>query len=101
MSLIVKLMAADNLPDCDTRKGHKLFTGVSAVDFSRDERGQAFAHLFFVGEVDPETFVLNGNAYVMNEAGKTVSSFGSSPPPGTHVASADDHSAPREARLAS
>ena len=77
--LIVKMMSSEDTPDTDTRKSYRLFTGVVDVDFSRGEGGEAYMDLMFSGEDDKETYEVIGNVFVMNEAGKTVASFGSAP----------------------
>jgi hypothetical protein len=79
MTLIVKMMSGEDCPDDDTRKSYKLKSGVLDVEFARDG-DDAIAWLWFLGgnglPVGPEKFLLTGNCYVMNEAGKTISSFG-------------------------
>lgn len=79
MSLIIKLMSDEDAPDQDTRKSYRLFTGVTSASFSRDESGAGIMMVHFEAKEDEETFDVIGNVYVMNEAGKTISSFGSAP----------------------
>lgn len=85
MALIVKIMSADPIADDDTRKGFKLITGVLSTEFGRSEDGSPVAYLW-CGEPMPECFYPAGNTYVMNEAGRTIASFGCEPPPGSPVA---------------
>jgi len=79
MSLIVKIMSAENAPDADPCKGHILAADVRHVVFDRDTAGRAWAAIWRPGdsldEAAPERFAVTGNAYVMNEAGRTISSF--------------------------
>lgn len=78
MSLIVKIMSGEDLADSDTRKAHTLLVDVKSVDFVR--RGGALAVVTFNDLDEPVEYALDGNVYVMNEAGKTVSSFGCASP---------------------
>lgn len=80
MSLIVKIMSGCNEPDDHTTSTYRLLTGVLSVNFTRDDHGLAYAELLFDTSDDTETFELSGNVYVMNESGKTISSFGSAVP---------------------
>lgn len=97
MTVIVKLMGGEDAPDSDTRHTYKLFTDVVKTEFVR-EGDEAFVWLWFredhrVGEVyasgvsEPERFTLDGNVYIMNNDGKTISSFGPAPIPGIEVPS--------------
>lgn len=74
--MYLKLMSDDHAADSDSRKRFILHDGVISVEFDRDgEGGAAVAHVVFE-RGEPETFTLEGNAYVMNESGKTIASFG-------------------------
>lgn len=77
--LIVKMMSDEDTPDTDARKSYRLFTGVVDVKFERGSQGEPYMNLMFNGEDDQETYDVIGNVYVMNEAGKTVASFGNAP----------------------
>lgn len=82
--MIVKITGGENAPDHDARKTHTLLSNVIAVDFTRDPFGTAEARVTFAtgpmnANTEVETFPVPGNAYVMNEDGKTISSFGSAP----------------------
>lgn len=79
MALLVKMMSAEDTPDTDSRKAHELFTDVVKVEFQRGDGGEAYMDLLFKDSEDVETFDVTGNVYVMNENGKTISSFGSAP----------------------
>lgn len=91
MSLIVKIMGAENAPDDDPRKTFQLHTGVIATAFLRRSENEpdappASVCLTFeprspVNEPWTGTFPVHGNVYVMNEAGKTIASFGAAPIP--------------------
>lgn len=100
MSVIVKIMGGEDAPDSDTRHTYKLFTDVVKTEFVR-EGDEAHVWLWFredhrVGEVyasgvsEPERFMLDGNVYIMNNDGKTISSFGPAPIPGVEVPPAQD-----------
>lgn len=83
MSLIVKIMSAENLADDDTRKSYQLLTEVAYVSFCRNP-GAPIACVSFSGDGAEDgrlvEYALEGNVYVMNENGKTISSFGCAPP---------------------
>jgi hypothetical protein len=93
MTVSVKMMSGEDAPDSDTRKCYLLITNVYNVKFARDPKtGKAEMELHFskgyesVGDVEApalytETILLTGNVYVMNEDGKTISSFGEAPIP--------------------
>ncbi len=78
--LLLKLMGPENCPDDDSRKTHRILSDVVAVNFHRNP-----APMAVVTFKDDETheFDLDGNVYVMNENGKTVSSFGVAHAPGS------------------
>lgn len=83
--LIVKIMAGDGLPDDDPRATHTCYGSVASATFNRREDGSCFARMYVRDEV--KTAEVSGfsehevladvpaNAYVMNDRGKTVSSF--------------------------
>lgn len=87
--MFLKLMGSENLFDDNTSKGCRIVANVAEVNFYRNG-----------GTGDPcldvtysianrgtltETFVMDGNAYLMNDSGKTFQSFshsiGESSPP--------------------
>ena len=76
--MIVKCMGSENAPDDDSRKQYRIISGVKIIEFVRkydDDKDAAVACL----TMDDGTFheeYCYGNVYVMNDAGKTVSSFG-------------------------
>jgi hypothetical protein len=90
MSLIVKIMCADRGNDGHPRHGHRLFANVQEVEFEEPSNYHgvprcAHVHLTFKRETEaaPEvttSIALMGNVYVMNEGGKTISSFDVAPP---------------------
>lgn len=84
MTLIVKLMIGDGVADDDTRAGHRLLTGVTGVRFDRHPETGAVAELTFASG-EQTTYTAWGNIYVMNESGRTVSSFSPEPLPGSPV----------------
>lgn len=81
MPLIAKIMSGENVPDDDPRKSHRLFEGLREVHFERKVDGTPWVTLrrsgfHLDGEDDATSFEPKGNVYVMNEAGKTVSTYG-------------------------
>lgn len=81
MSVTVKVMSAEPHPDDDSRRTHTLFTDIREVHFERKPDGTPWLTLrrsgFDLERVDDATsFQPQGNVYVMNEAGRTVSTFG-------------------------
>ena len=79
MALLVKMMSDEDTEDADTRKAHTLFVDVVHINFERGVSGLGYMNLRFKDSEDPETFEVVGNVYVMNENGKTISTFGSAP----------------------
>lgn len=73
--MLLKIMGAEDAPDSDSRKTFQLHGNVVSVDFVR-KQGAAFADCVFEDGAQEE-FPLPGNAYVMNDAGNTVATFGS------------------------
>jgi hypothetical protein len=81
--MIVKLMSGETAPDEDSRKLFHLIADVTYVAFSRRD-GVPFISIG--GEREDrelESFKLEGNVYVMNDAGKTIASFGAASIPTT------------------
>jgi antitoxin component of RelBE/YafQ-DinJ toxin-antitoxin module len=77
--LTLKMMSGENIPDDDSRKTFMLLAEVLSVGFSRRPGGICKANVSFrtpAGTSMSESIVLDGNCYVMNDAGKTISSFG-------------------------
>jgi hypothetical protein len=87
MSLIVKIMSAQRGNDGHPRHGHRIFAEVREVEFQEPtEHRPPTVHLTYRRATDasPEetnSVALFGNAYVMNEAGRTISSFEVCNPP--------------------
>lgn len=79
MSLIAKIMSDENAADEDSRKAHRLITGLTDIQFERYPDQSCSIHVMRAGEDDYEEIAVHGNVYVMNENGKTISSFGSAP----------------------
>lgn len=91
--MYLKIMGPEDCPDSDTRKTYRLLEGVTACLFYRkvdqasavlkeewEEGIDAKVNVVFTDD-EEMTFDLVGNAYVMNESGKTISSFGCAPAP--------------------
>lgn len=80
MPLIIKMMSSEDAEDADTRKCYELFTNVVNVGFNRDGPSKVpVMVVIFADADDPEAFEVTGNVYIMNENGKTISSFGYAP----------------------
>lgn len=74
--MYIKIMTDQNgVPDSDSRATFRLLEGAD-VEFTRDP-----ANALCMVRVDEYWYDMDGgNAYVMNEAGKTVAHFGACPP---------------------
>lgn len=72
--MYLKLMSGEDLADSI---GSKKFTLIECknVNFTRDERGVPTAW------ADGQDYYMSGNAYVMSDAGKTISAFAFTSPP--------------------
>lgn len=72
--LTVKIMGesptGEVIGDNDWRKPHQIFTGVKTVDFDANS-----VNLTFVGTDETTQVWAVENVYVMNDAGKTISSY--------------------------
>lgn len=92
--LIVKIMSPEGTNDTDPRKGFALHAGVIEAHFERRGDGnsddpktftQPWLTLRFSRKTDDRevddavSFEPLGNVYVMNEAGKTIASYGVAP----------------------
>jgi hypothetical protein len=81
--MIVKIMSGEDAADEDVRKLYMLVSGVKEVKFVRRLSPNPCAIASIVrddGVIYDEE--VHGNVYVMNDAGKTVSSFGVAQIPG-------------------
>lgn len=86
MPVTVKVMSDEPHPDDDSRRTHTLFTDIREVHFERKPDGTPWLTLRRSGfdidrEDDATSFEPKGNVYVMNDAGRTVSTFGVCPIP--------------------
>lgn len=91
MTLIVKIMSDDNLPDDDSRKTYTMYGNVQSVSWVRQGDDYCFARMYIRDDV--KTAAVQGfsehevradigsncNAYVMNDRGKTIGSFCATP----------------------
>ena len=76
--MYLKIMnCRDDAPDNDSRATFVLHDHVVTAEFER-EGGRAFVQVLF-DDGDKERFPVPGNAYLMNDQGKTVASFGGHP----------------------
>jgi len=82
--MLVKFMSDENAADEDSRKTFRLLSGVKVCEFVRSVETGAVACLTMDDGSYHEEH-LRGNAYVMNESGKTVSSFGAADLPPNHA----------------
>lgn len=73
--MLLKIMSAENADDSDSRKMFTLHAHVATVEFLRID-GRAVANVIFDNGAE-EGFPVPGNAYVMNDTGDTVATFGS------------------------
>ncbi len=78
--MILKLMDCDcTLMDDSQLKGCRIVDGVQEVRLHRlgtDEMALDVQYRVPNRGLDAETFVLSANAYLMNDGGKTIQSFG-------------------------
>ena len=86
-AMIVKLMSGEDLADEDSRKSFRLIANVVEVEFERAENAHGVLTAYAVvtrndddPEDSPEAIELDGTVYVMNQAGKTVATFGPASP---------------------
>lgn len=80
--MLIQLMSDENIPDDDPAKGCTIVANVVEVKFSRLGTGEACLHVEYSQPnrgLTAEDFVLRGNAYLMNDSGKTVRSFTPTP----------------------
>lgn len=76
--MILKLMSNENLPDDDAKKAFTIIANVNEVKFHTLGTGERALYVQYDvpnQELPGEEFVLNGNAYLMNDNGKTVQTF--------------------------
>ena len=78
--MIVKCMSGEDAGDDDSRKQYALYSDVKDVEFVRQMDGNAIAVVYFKDGGNRELYCY-GNVYVMNDSGKTLSSFGVAQPP--------------------
>ncbi len=81
--MFVKLMSSENAPDQDSRKEFRLLADVIAVIFKRrveaPEPDDTPHAIITFKDLSVESFPLVGNAYVLNDEGKTIEKFGVAP----------------------
>lgn len=80
MSLIVKMMSAEDMPDTSPYKGFKLITvpagGEVTFGKSPDDENKDVVMIYIPGAAETDIYEMTGNVYVLNENGKTVASRG-------------------------
>lgn len=83
--MLLKMMGGWAIPDHDTRQTFRMVARVSAVHFERlrapDEAIWSAEAMVTFENGEVERFRLNGNAYLMNNEGKTVATFAKEAPP--------------------
>jgi hypothetical protein len=91
--MYLKIMSGEDAPDGDSRKCFRLIDDVLDVEFGRliTPAGEKLpanrlianqgptVKVFLKNGTPAETVHLEGNAYLMNEAGETIASFGVCP----------------------
>lgn len=79
--MYLKVMEPENVPDSDSRKSFRVFAGLKWCRFDRDHPSN-MPHAMVEYENGHNAEVeLDGNAYLLNDAGKTIAAFSVSPPP--------------------
>lgn len=76
--MYLKIMSGENAADSDSRKSYEILDNVASAKFERID-GEPVVHVVF-DDGDVEDYTISGNAYVMNESGRTISTFGASEP---------------------
>lgn len=82
--MYLKLMSDEDLPDGDIAKGCKIIGGISEVTYgicnTEPDKGKAILLVTYdVLKFRCDRMVLEGNAYLMNDNGKTIQSFACHP----------------------
>ena len=85
-TMILKLMSPEDKPDDNPSKGCRIVCDVVETHYYlHEESGKMRLDVHYTqphqGGMKFETFVLDGNAYLMNEQGKTINSFAATPHP--------------------
>lgn len=76
--MIVKIMGSDDMPDSNPAKPCKIVAYVNEVNYHSLGTGEKCLTVYYqqpLRELMQEDFVLNGNAYLMSDDGKTIQSF--------------------------
>lgn len=84
--MILMMCSGQDLPDTDPRKDVQLVDSVRYARARRHETGEMALDVEYsypLRELTSESFILQGNAYLMDDTGKTIRSF--SPNPVTDV----------------
>lgn len=74
--MYLKMMGPEGLADSDSRKTFRVMAHVADVEFIRNAGREPCEASVLYDDGQRETFALTGNVYVLNDQGKTVSSFG-------------------------
>lgn len=87
--MILKLMSSENMSDDNTGKGCRIVDDVCEVLYSKrevkEETEVTYETILDVTYRSPnrgtltETFYMQGNAYLMNDSGKTIQSYACNP----------------------
>jgi hypothetical protein len=75
--MLLKLMSNENKADVDTSKGCTIISNVKSVNYHIDDKVDSKSMLMTIILTDDsaQEFILQGNAYLMNDNGKTIQSF--------------------------
>lgn len=73
--MFLKIMGKENCPDNDPRKTFRMLAFVADADFNRNDDDTVTVRVLFENG-DQESFPVLANAYLMNDNGLTVTSFG-------------------------
>lgn len=81
--MYLKVMSGEDLSDSDSRKQFRVFAGIKWCRFDRDHPSKMPHAMVEYDDGRNAEVDLDGNAYLLNETGKTIASFGVSTPPAT------------------
>jgi hypothetical protein len=76
MSVVVKMMSAEDMPDSSPYKGFKLITVPAGgeVTFGLNADDKPSVMIYIPGAAETIVYEMTGNVYVLNENGKTIAS---------------------------
>jgi hypothetical protein len=81
--MLLKLMSSENKPDDSTSKGCTIIDKVRDITYFKNEpTNEMCLRVTYsepLRELITELFTLSGNAYLMNDSGKTIQSYACHP----------------------